>query len=165
MFIFIQLIRQILKQPSLSAWVQSARYINQCLTSRDIPNTIHIPIGRYKFYIIIIIFIFVIYFYICLEVFLLLDFFTSKLLQHPPVLLCCSQSTMVQAVVQYLAEEAMEWLLDQTPNLPGLHRHTHAHMDLHLLAKMDNGHENLEIDTTIYWNIALYYKASTVYAL
>ena len=69
MFIFIQLIRQILKQPSLSAWVQSARYINQWLTSRDIPNTIHIPIGRYKFYIIIIIFIFVIYFYNSLEVF------------------------------------------------------------------------------------------------
>ena len=101
----------------------------------------------------------------CLEVFLLLHFFTSKLLQHPPVLLCCSQSTMVQAVVQYLAEEVMEWLLDQTPNLPGLHRHTHAHMDLHLLAKMDNGHEILEIDTTIHWNIALYYKASTVCAL
>ena len=62
---------------------------------------------------------------------------------------------MVQAVVQYLAEEVMEWLLDQTPNLPDLHRHTHAQMDLHLLAKMDDNHENLEIDSTMHLNIAL----------
>ena len=70
---------------------------------------------------------------------------------------------MVQAVAQYLAEEVMEWLLDQTPNLPDLHRHTHAQMDLHLLAKKDNGHEYLEINTTIHWNIALYYIATIVW--
>ena len=72
---------------------------------------------------------------------------------------------MVQAVAQYLAEEVMEWLLGQTPNLPDLHRHTHAQMDLHLLAKKDNGHEYLEINTAIHWNIALYYIATIVCAV